>query len=146
MQPPAWSCLAVALLLPTASSEPLRGHRPESHAFWDGTPQLRVPPREEDGSKGTQSQLPADSGLGGTFPVPHTDEQASRPFVWLPLNGKRHAIERDDRQVEVGEAMRCLCGAVHPRAVVGDMEWLMWKTCESCREEACRIVEKRNKK
>lgn len=76
---------------------------------------------------------------GGTSPMYAADEQASRPFAWFPLSGHRHAIDRRDRQVLVGEPMRCLCGAIHPRGADGDMEWL-WKTCEQCWEETCRIV------
>ncbi len=71
-------------------------------------------------------------------------EQSSRSFVWFPLSGQWHAIIRGDRQVALGEPMRCLCGAVHPHEVVGDREWLPWKTCEQCWEEACRIVKERN--
>jgi zinc finger protein len=72
-------------------------------------------------------------------PMYAVDEQASRPFVWFPLSGQRHAIDRRDRQVLVGEPMRCLCGGSHPRGAEGDGEWL-WTTCERCWEEACRIV------
>ncbi|MGH3912321.1 MAG: zinc finger protein [Pseudonocardiaceae bacterium] len=68
-----------------------------------------------------------------------TDEQTSRPFVWFPLAGQRHAIDRRDRHVSLGSPMRCLCGVIQPRGAEGDMEWL-WKTCEQCWEEACRIV------
>ncbi|MGH3755209.1 MAG: zinc finger protein [Pseudonocardiaceae bacterium] len=67
------------------------------------------------------------------------DEQASRPFVWFPLAGQRHAIDRRDRHVPAGEPMRCLCRVSHPRGAAGEMEWL-WQTCEPCWEEACRIV------
>ena len=57
------------------------------------------------------------------------DEQASRPFVWFPLAGQRHAINRRDRNVPVGSPMRCLCGGTHPRGGESKMEWL-WPTCE----------------
>lgn len=77
--------------------------------------------------------------LGVRRPMYMTDEQTSRPFVWFPLVGERHAIDRSDRHVPAGEPMRCLCGAVHPRGAEGDLEWL-WKTCEQCWDEACRIV------
>jgi hypothetical protein len=66
-------------------------------------------------------------------------KQISYPFVWFPLAGKRHAIDRGDRHVPVGELMRCLCGAIHPRGAEGDVEWL-WKTCEQCWDEACQIA------
>ncbi|MGH3926089.1 MAG: zinc finger protein [Pseudonocardiaceae bacterium] len=62
------------------------------------------------------------------------DQQTSRPFVWFPLSGQRHAIDRRDRNVPLGTPMRCLCGASHPRSVDGDMEWL-WKSCEQCWDE-----------
>ncbi|MGH3939312.1 MAG: zinc finger protein [Pseudonocardiaceae bacterium] len=72
-------------------------------------------------------------------PMDAVNEQASRPFVWFPLFGLRHAINRRDRHVSFGSPMRCLCDAAHPRGAEGDMEWL-WKTCEQCWEEAFRIV------
>ncbi|MGH3907026.1 MAG: zinc finger protein [Pseudonocardiaceae bacterium] len=81
----------------------------------------------------------ASRSFGGTAPRYAADEQASRPFVWFPLSGQRHAIDRCDRHVPVGSPMRCLCGASHPRGADGDMEWL-WKSCEQCWDEACRIV------
>ncbi|MCA1606111.1 MAG: hypothetical protein LC775_11715 [Acidobacteria bacterium] len=66
------------------------------------------------------------------YPEPH-------PFVWFPLAGQRHAIDRQDRHVPLGQPMRCLCGTAHPRGAEGKAEWL-WPTCERCWEEACRIV------
>lgn len=60
-------------------------------------------------------------------------------FAWFPLAGQRHAIDRRDRNVPLGEPMRCLCDAKHPRGPDGDMEWL-WRTCEACWEETCKIV------
>ena len=77
--------------------------------------------------------------LGGAPPMFVAGEQASRPFVWFPLAGQRHAIDRRDRHVPLGEPMRCLCGVSHPRGGEGKPEWL-WPTCEQCWEEACRIV------
>lgn len=68
----------------------------------------------------------------GPFPTP-------RPFVWFPLDGQRHAIDRRDRNVPIDAPMRCLCGASHPRGPDGELEWL-WRTCEPCWDEACRIV------
>lgn len=62
-----------------------------------------------------------------------------RPFVWFPLAGQRHAIYRKDRHVAVGEPMRCLCGAVHPRGPSGATETL-WPTCVRCWDEACRYI------
>ncbi|MGH3937621.1 MAG: zinc finger protein [Pseudonocardiaceae bacterium] len=67
------------------------------------------------------------------------DEQTSHPFVWFPLSGQRHAIDRRDRNVPLGTPMRCLCGVSYPRGADGDMEWL-WKTCERCWDETCSIV------
>lgn len=69
-------------------------------------------------------------------PIPHS---ISHPFVWFPLAGNRHAINREDQHVSRGEPMRCLCGATHPRGAEGTMEWL-WRTCEQCWDETCRIV------
>ncbi|MGH3940933.1 MAG: zinc finger protein [Pseudonocardiaceae bacterium] len=62
-----------------------------------------------------------------------------RLFAWFPLAGQRHAIDRRDRNVALGEPMRCLCAAIHPRGADGDMEWL-WPTCDRCWEETCMIV------
>jgi hypothetical protein len=62
-----------------------------------------------------------------------------RPFVWYPLQGQRHAINQQDRNVSLGEPMRCLCGAIHPRGASGDTEWL-WPTCQECWDQACIIV------
>ncbi|MGH3937395.1 MAG: zinc finger protein [Pseudonocardiaceae bacterium] len=67
------------------------------------------------------------------------NEQTSRSFVWFPLAGQRHAIDRHDRYVPGGEPMRCLCGATHPRGADGNIEWL-WHTCGQCWDETCRIV------
>jgi hypothetical protein len=65
---------------------------------------------------------------------------SERPFVWFPLAGQRHAIDRDDRNVRLGVPMRCLCGASHPRGDDGDGEW-SWPTCQQCWDETCAIVE-----
>jgi len=65
--------------------------------------------------------------------------QSDRPFVWYPLAGQRHAIKRHDRTAALGEPVRCLCGAAHPRRPAGDTEWL-WPTCLPCWDQACIIV------
>lgn len=62
------------------------------------------------------------------------------PFVWFPLAGQRHAIDRRDRTVRFGSLMRTLCGTAHPRGPAGDREWL-WPTCDPCWDEACKILE-----
>jgi zinc-finger len=67
--------------------------------------------------------------------VPDSD----RPFVWFPLAGQRHAIDRRDRNVRLGAPMRCLCGISHPRGADGDSERL-WPTCQQCWDETCAIV------
>jgi len=69
-------------------------------------------------------------------PAPYPE---SHPFVWFPLAGQRHAIDRQDRNVSVSAPMRCLCGSTHPRGAESKMEWL-WPTCERCWDEACKIV------
>jgi hypothetical protein len=46
------------------------------------------------------------------------------PFVWFPLAGQRHAIDRGDRNVRLGSPMRTLCDTAHPRGPAGDVEWL----------------------
>lgn len=78
---------------------------------------------------------------GGVSPLPDTPSPypRSHPFTWFPLAGRRHAIDRRDRNVPRGEPMRCLCGVSHPRGPEGDGEWL-WPTCQLCWDEACRIV------
>ena len=43
----------------------------------------------------------------------------------------------DDRNVALGAAMRCLCGAVHPRGPDGELEKTLWSTCEECWNQAC---------
>lgn len=53
---------------------------------------------------------------------------SARPFVWFPLAGQRHAIDRRDRNVQLGAPMRCLCGVSYPRGADGDLERL-WPTC-----------------
>ncbi|MGH4012345.1 MAG: zinc finger protein [Pseudonocardiaceae bacterium] len=63
--------------------------------------------------------------------------------AWFPLAGYRHAINRADRHVPLGEPMRCLCGAIHPRGPEGDMEWL-WPTCEQCWDQACAIIRRKS--
>lgn len=80
---------------------------------------------------------PCASEVLRLFPTDWSSEQ--RPFVWFPLAGERHAVFRKDRQVPVGEPMRCLCGAVHPRAATEVTDW-MWPTCVRCWEEACKVA------
>ena len=70
--------------------------------------------------------------MSASYPKP-------RSFAWIPLAGRRHAIDRRDRNVPMGALMRCLCGATHPRGPDGDIEWL-WPTCDACWDETCRIV------
>jgi hypothetical protein len=67
------------------------------------------------------------------YPEPH-------PFVWFPLEGKRHAIDRHDRNVPRGAPMHCLCGATHPRGPDSDLEGTIWPTCPQCWDQACIIV------
>jgi hypothetical protein len=69
-------------------------------------------------------------------PAPYPERH---PFVWFPLAGQRHAIDRRDRNVPLDGPMRTLCGATHPRGSDGDMEWL-WPTCQPCWDETCMIV------
>lgn len=64
----------------------------------------------------------------------------ARPFVWFPLAGQRHAIEQRDCDVPLGAPMRCLCGATYPRGPDGEMERLLWLTCEQCWDQTCTIV------
>lgn len=61
-------------------------------------------------------------------------------FVWFPLAGQRHAINRDDRNVPRGAPMRCLCGVTHPRGPDGDREKTLWPTCTQCWDQACIIA------
>ena len=68
----------------------------------------------------------------GFYPEP-------RPFVWFPLAGQRHAINRRDRNVPLSGPMHTLCGAIHSRGPDSDTDWL-WPTCERCWDEACKIV------
>lgn len=142
---PAWAVLLLNSYVLTSSGAHSWQAVPEPTSSRDGAPRLWVPSggAETRNKANIRSHRP-DSKHWGQVSVPRPDEQSSRPFVWFPLAGKRHAIVRDDRQVEVGEAMRCLCGDTHPRGVVGDMEWVLWKTCAGCWEEACRVVEGRN--
>lgn len=79
--------------------------------------------------------LPHRQVQGMEVPVRNAD----RPFVWYPLAGQRHAIDRDDRNARLGEPMRCLCGVSHPRGADGDSERL-WPTCQQCWDETCAIV------
>ncbi|MGH3823885.1 MAG: zinc finger protein [Pseudonocardiaceae bacterium] len=70
-------------------------------------------------------------------PTPHPNPLT---FVWFPLNGRRHAIDREECSVPLGVPMRCLCGATHPRGPDGEMERTLWLTCEQCWDETCTIV------
>lgn len=65
---------------------------------------------------------------------------AARAFVWFTLGGQRHAIEQQDSDVPLGAPMRCLCGATHPRGPDGEMERLLWLTCQQCWDQTCTIV------
>lgn len=68
------------------------------------------------------------------FPLP-------RVFWWLPVAGQRHAIREGDRTAPTGEPVHTLCGTTHDRpALPTDAEWLC-RTCESCWNEACKIVD-----
>lgn len=82
--------------------------------------------------------VPPHTGVTFMVQIEPALYQQSRPFVWFPLAGQRHAIDRRDRNVP-DSPMRTLCGAAHPRGTEGDMEWL-WPTCEQCRNDACKIV------
>jgi hypothetical protein len=85
------------------------------------------------GRIGAASDHEGKPGTGGIFPPP-------RPFWWLPVNGERHAIYEYDRLVSTGELVHTLCGAAHERPVPPtDAQWL-WRTCEPCWNEACKIV------
>lgn len=79
----------------------------------------------------------AKMGSVAVMPSPHPEPQ---PFVWFPLNGARHAINRDDRYVPLGDPMRCLCGATHPRGPDGEREKTLWPTCQKCWNQACIIA------
>ncbi len=60
---------------------------------------------------------------------------------WLPVVGQRHAIHECDRKAPTGEQVHTLCGKTHNRpAPPTDAEWL-WRTCELCWKEACKIVD-----
>ncbi|MGH4025109.1 MAG: zinc finger protein [Pseudonocardiaceae bacterium] len=66
---------------------------------------------------------------------------APRSFWWLPVAGQRHAVHEHDHAVATGVPVHTLCGATHDRpAPPTDAQWL-WRTCEPCWNEACRIVE-----
>ncbi|MGH8571064.1 MAG: zinc finger protein [Gammaproteobacteria bacterium] len=68
---------------------------------------------------------------------------APRVFWWLPVAGQRHAIRECDRTAPTGEPVHTLCGTTHDRpAPPTDAEWL-WRTCESCWNETCKIVDVR---
>ncbi|MGH3912287.1 MAG: zinc finger protein [Pseudonocardiaceae bacterium] len=54
-----------------------------------------------------------------------------RSFFWLPVDGQRHAIRTQDRNVPRGELIATLCGQRLKREPVGDAEWL-WPTCPAC--------------
>ncbi len=62
------------------------------------------------------------------------------PFVWFPLAGRRHAIDREDRYVPIGTLMRCLCGLTHPRGPDSELEKTLWPTCQDCWDQACILV------
>jgi hypothetical protein len=86
------------------------------------------------------SEPDGDAHWGGVTPLMSTLYQEPRPFVWFPLAGQRHAIDRRDRNVPIDAPMRCLCGDTHPRRQDADAEWPLWPTCEVCWEETCKIV------
>ncbi|MGH3835770.1 MAG: zinc finger protein [Pseudonocardiaceae bacterium] len=83
--------------------------------------------------------MPSNQGVTLVFTVVPAPYPESHPFVWFPLAGQRHAIDRRDRNVPFGSPMRTLCGGSYPRGPDGDMEWL-WITCEPCWDAACKIV------
>ena len=65
---------------------------------------------------------------------------APRPFWWLPVSGQRHAIYAEDRSAPTGVAVHTLCGTTPDRpAPPTDAQWL-WRTCDLCWNEACKIV------
>ncbi|MGQ0719439.1 MAG: zinc finger protein [Pseudonocardiales bacterium] len=79
---------------------------------------------------------PRETFVFTVVPAPYPEPQC---FVWFPLAGQRHAIDRRDRNVPLGSPMHSLCGVSHPRGPDGDMEWL-WPTCQPCWDETCKIV------
>ncbi|MGH3973542.1 MAG: zinc finger protein [Pseudonocardiaceae bacterium] len=56
-------------------------------------------------------------------PPPYPDP---RTFVWFPLAGQRHAIDRRDRNVPLGASMRCLCGAT---VLTHEPPMVTWNGC-----------------
>lgn len=65
---------------------------------------------------------------------------APRAFWWLPVAGQRHTICADDRSTPTGVPVHTLCGTTPDRpAPPTDAQWL-WRTCEDCWNEACKIV------
>lgn len=75
-----------------------------------------------------------DVAVGGISPPP-------RVFWWLPVGGQRHAVHECHRATPTGDPVRTLCGEAPDRpAPPTDTEWL-WRTCELCWAEACKIVD-----
>lgn len=101
----------------------------------------RGPARRRPGKRQPGYAEPAASneqtpGGESIFPPP-------RPFWWLSVDGQRHAIQECDRTTATGEPLHALCGAIHDRPPPpSDAQWL-WRTCELCWKEACRIVKSR---
>lgn len=63
-----------------------------------------------------------------------------RAFWWLPVDGRRHTFPEADRMTSTGEPMHTLCGRTLDRpAPATEAEWL-WRTCELCWNETCKVV------
>lgn len=62
-----------------------------------------------------------------------------RPFIWCPIAGHLHAIDRRNRTVPLGTSIQCLCGATHQRGPDDNTEH-PWPTCRQCWDETCILV------
>lgn len=54
-----------------------------------------------------------------------------RMFFWVPLDGKRHAADIQDKHRPTGTPIATFCGQELPRVRETDVEWL-WPTCLEC--------------
>lgn len=64
-------------------------------------------------------------------------------FYWLPVKQQRHAIHGNGTEHHAGDLAETLCAKwVEVPALVTDLEWITWRTCDQCWDQA-RMVSRR---
>lgn len=60
-----------------------------------------------------------------------SESTESRPHVWRPIDGMRHALTASLRDAQPGTKVKTLCGAVVVAKVPAEYDWF-WPSCVRC--------------